>query len=61
MQTGSLDMPGSADSLSVEQVVDDLSHMIDSRDPRGFPDAHAAADMLAWKNSWFSIDASVRI
>jgi hypothetical protein len=28
---------------------------------QGFPDAHAAADMLAWENSGFSIDASVRI
>jgi hypothetical protein len=28
---------------------------------RGFLDAHAAADMLAWANSGFSIDASVRI
>ena len=28
---------------------------------RGFLDAHAAADMLAWENSGFSIDASVRI
>ena len=28
---------------------------------QGFLDAHAAADMLAWENSGFSIDASVRI
>jgi hypothetical protein len=28
---------------------------------QGFLDAHAAADMLAWENSVFSIDASVRI
>jgi hypothetical protein len=28
---------------------------------RGFLDAQAAADMLAWENSGFSIDASVRI
>ena len=28
---------------------------------QGFLNAHAAADMLAWENSGFSIDASVRI
>jgi len=28
---------------------------------QGFLDAHAAADMLAWENSGFSIDATVRI
>ena len=28
---------------------------------QGFLDAHAAAAMLAWENSGFSIDASVRI
>jgi len=28
---------------------------------QGFLDAHAAADMLAWEHSGFSIDASVRI
>jgi hypothetical protein len=28
---------------------------------QGFLDAHAAADMLAWENSGFSVDASVRI
>jgi hypothetical protein len=28
---------------------------------QGFLDAHAAADTLAWENSGFSIDASVRI
>jgi len=36
-------------------------HVLNRAVGQGFLDAHAAADMLAWENSGFSIDASVPI
>jgi len=36
-------------------------HVIGWFKRQGLFDAHAATDMLAWENSGFSIDASVRI